>query len=148
MHVEECLKIVEDLGFLLECSGLLEILTNGDVSLVNNFWIACWHMVWAIILELIPEFLNSHSESAEALLNITSFLVLERQNLLFDWSEGLLADIYQRSLGVLELDQEILFHLQLMLFQEHDGLFHWLYLVESSVSDHFDISDVFHDLHE
>ena len=35
-----------------------------------------------------------------------------------------------------------------MLFQKHNGLFHWINFIEGPVSDHFDISDMFHDFHE
>jgi hypothetical protein len=35
-----------------------------------------------------------------------------------------------------------------VLLKEHDGLLHWLDLVESSVTDHLDVSNVLHDFHE
>jgi len=105
-------------------------------------------VVWAVVLEVNSEFLNRHVEFAESLLDVSSFLILKRKDLLLDWSHGFLTDVDQGSLGVLKLNQEVFVHLELMLLQEHDGLFHWLDLIESSITDHFDISNVLHDFHE
>jgi hypothetical protein len=72
-------------------------------------------VLWAVVLEVQSELLDLDVEFAESLLDVASFLILKRKDLLLDWPHGFLTDVNQGSLGVLKLDQEVLVHLELVL---------------------------------
>ena len=87
-------------------------------------------------------------EAGEAGLNVLGLLVLKRQDGLLDWAEGLLRDINELRLVVLQKDEVVIVHLDLVLLQQENSLFHRLDLGKSLVLDGLDITEVSHHLHE
>lgn len=148
MHIEKSLEVVELSGTSLKSSGLGVVITDLGIGLLNDFWGGLLDMVWHGCLECLSVLSDGDLELSKSVLDVTGLLVLERKDGFLDWSKSFLADFDQSSLGVFKLDEEILFHLELMLLKEHDGLFHWLNRVKSSSLDHLDVSEVSHDLHE
>lgn len=148
MHIEKSLEVVELSGTSLKSSGLGVVITDLGIGLLNDVWGGLLDVVWHGCLECLSVLSDGDLELSKSVLDVTGLLVLERKDGFLDWSKSFLADFDQSSLGVFKLDEEILFHLELMLLKEHDGLFHWLNRVKSSSLDHLDVSEVSHDLHE
>jgi hypothetical protein len=105
-------------------------------------------VIWQGILELNSEFLYNNTEASETSLDVLGLLVLERKDGFLDWAESLLRNILELRFVGLKSDEEVLFHLDLVLLHEHNGLFHWVNLGNSLVLDHLDIAKVSHDRHE
>ena len=105
-------------------------------------------MIWAMILELDSKLINLLSKVTQLLLDIASFLILQRQDSFLDRAERLLTHLNQCSLRVLQLDQEVLVHFHLVLLEEHDRALHGFDLVECAVLDHLHITQVSHHLHQ
>lgn len=148
MHIEKSLEVVELGGAALEGSSLLVVFTDLGIGLLNGLWGGLLDVIWHGGLEFLSILSDGDLELSKSVLDVTGLLVLEWKNGFLNWSKSFLADFDQSSLGVLKLDKEVLVHLELMLFKEHDGLFHWLDGVKGSSLDHLDISEVGHDLHE
>lgn len=128
LDIEKGLKIVEITGLFLELTSFDVVLADRVIRLVDDFWGRVHDVVWASIAELHSVFLNLNLELSESILNVGCLLSLEWENSFLDWSKSFLTDINKSGLGVLKLHQVVLVHLQLMLFEEHDGLLHWLNL--------------------
>jgi len=105
-------------------------------------------VVGARLLELNSEFSDLFLEVQELLLDVSSFLVLKGQDSFFDGAESALRNFNELGLAVLKLNKEVFFHLDTVLLEEHNSLFHGLNLVESTILDHLNITEVSHDLHE
>jgi len=101
-----------------------------------------------LLLELDSELSNLLLEVKKLFLDISSLLILKRENGLLNWSKSLLADFNELSLAVLKLDKEIFLHLNTMFLEKQNGLFHGLDLFKCAILDHLDVSEVSHDLHE
>jgi hypothetical protein len=85
------------------------------------------------LLELDSELSNLLLEVKKLFLDISSLLILKRENGLLNWSKSLLADFNELSLAVLKLDEEVLLHLNTMLLEKHDSLLHGLNLFKSAI---------------
>jgi hypothetical protein len=105
-------------------------------------------VVRAAALEVLSILAHLDVELSESILDVASLFVLEREDGFLDWSKSSFTDLNESSLRVLEFDEEIFLHLELMPLQEHDSLLHWLNLVKSPVLDHLHVSEMSHDSHQ
>lgn len=102
----------------------------------------------AAVLELNAELLHFNSKAGKARLNVLSLLVLEGKNSFLNRTKSLLRNINELRFVVFEEHKVVVVHLDLVLLQEKNSLFHGLNLGKSLVLDGLNITQVSHNLHQ
>ena len=98
LNIEKGLKIVQISGLLLDLSGVVVVLSDLGVGIRNDLRGGLSDVVRALGLELHSVLSDLDLELSESIFDVGGLLGLERENLLLDWAEGLLTDLYERGL--------------------------------------------------
>jgi hypothetical protein len=149
-QIEKSLQVAETLGLLLHDGGLIVVVVNLGVRFVDDFDGRAGNVVGAVLAELLSEVIDTETEITHGGFDVLSLLLLDGEDASLDGSESLLGDIGEVGLDVLENDKEVLvgLHVHEVLLQEHNSLLHGLNPCDGVLSDHLDVTEVLHDLHE
>jgi hypothetical protein len=98
LNIEKSLKIVQIGGLQFDLSGVVVVLSDLGVGIRNDLRGRLGDVVRALGLESHSVLSDLDLELSESIFDVGGLLGLERENLLLDWAEGLLTDLYERGL--------------------------------------------------
>mmetsp|Transcript_116899 Transcript_116899/g.162419 ORF Transcript_116899/g.162419 Transcript_116899/m.162419 type:complete len:313 (+) Transcript_116899:1009-1947(+) len=151
LDIEKSLQVVESFSLSFEIAGLLVVFINNKVSFVDNFRVSLNNVVRQSLHEFKTELSELQLEFLQVFLNVSSLLLLLREDGFFYVTKSSLRNIIKGGLAVLKNDKVVIVSLHLanlVLLEEHDGLLHRVNSLKGLILDDADISQVSHYLHE
>mmetsp|Transcript_8754 Transcript_8754/g.8045 ORF Transcript_8754/g.8045 Transcript_8754/m.8045 type:complete len:204 (-) Transcript_8754:594-1205(-) len=94
LHVEEGLQVIQLLRLFLQSHRLVVVVTDRPISLIDDIRRRVLNVIRTVLLEVDSESVNLVGKVREGLLDVASFLGLQRQDRLLHCSQSLLTHFY------------------------------------------------------